>query len=93
MGGLGSILIELSQAIPGRYSVPLKYIVRENDLPDPTPNANFLEDYIMNAHLTRKAFTINAAEVHTCIVNFITHNDEAGSIIKIFEGKRNRRKD
>ena len=64
-------------AIPGLDGVPLKYIKQDNELPDVTPNADFLDDYIMNAPLTLQAFTIDAAEVHTFIVNFITQNDEA----------------
>ena len=72
--------------------MPLKYIVRTNELPDPTPKANFLDDYIMNAPLPGKAITIDDAEVHTFIVNFITQNDEANSIIKNFEDERNGRK-
>ena len=79
--------------IPGRDGVPLKYIVHDNELPDAMPNIDFLDDYIMNAPLTGQAFTIDDAEVHTFILNFITQNDEAKSIIKIFENKRNGRKD
>ena len=77
------------RAIPGRDGVPLKYIVRENDLPDKRPNVNFLDDYIMNAPLTGQVFTIDASEVHTFIVNFITQNEKAESIIKIFENEGN----
>ena len=47
----------------------------------------------MNAPLTGQSFTIDAVEVHTFIVNFITKNDKAKSIIKIFENERNGRKD
>ena len=47
----------------------------------------------MNAPLTGQLFTIDAAEVHTFIVNFITQNNEVESIIKIFENKRNDRND
>ena len=71
-------------AIPVRDGFPLKYIVHDNELPDVTPNVDFLDDYIMNAPLTGQAFTIDIAEVHTFIVNFITQNDEAESIINIF---------
>ena len=71
----------------------MKNIVRENDLPDKRPNVNFLDDYIMNAPLTGQEFTIDASEVHTFIVNFITLNNEAKSIIKIFENERSGRKD
>ena len=47
----------------------------------------------MIAPLTGQAFTIDAAEVHTFIVNFITQNVKAESIIKIFENERNGHKD
>ena len=80
-------------AIPGGDGVPLKYIVRDNELPDATPNVDFLDDLIMNAPLTGQAFTIDAAEVHTFIVNFITQNYKAESIIKISENERNGLKD
>ena len=72
--------------------MPLKYIVGANKPPDPTPNVNFFDDYIMNAPLAGQAFTIDAVEVHTYIVNFITQKDEAESIIKIFWGKQKRTK-
>ena len=80
-------------AIPGRDGVPIKYIVRNNELPDATPNVEFINDYIMNVPLTGQAFTIDAAEVHTFIVNFITQNYKAESIIKISENERNGLKD
>ena len=86
-------LLNYFRAIPGRDGVPLKYIVRANKLPDTTSNSNFLDDYIMNAPLTEQAFTIDAEEVHTLIVNLITQNDEAESIIKIFEDERSGQKD
>ena len=75
------------RAIPGRDGAPLKYIVRKNDIPDKRPNVDFLDDYIMNAPLTGKSFTIDASEGHTFIVNFITQNAEDKSIINIFEMK------
>ena len=73
------------RAIPVQDGVPLKCIVRNNEMPDAIPNVDFLDDYIINAPLTGQAFTIDAAEVHTFIVNFINQNDESKSIIKIFE--------
>ena len=48
-------------AITGQDGVPIKYIVRDNDLPDITPNVDFLDDYIINAPLTGQAFMIYAA--------------------------------
>ena len=64
-------LDQLFEGIPGRYGVPLKYIIRENYLPDLTPNKNFLDEYVNNATLIVEAFTIDATEVHTFIVNLI----------------------
>ena len=59
------------RAIPGRDSVPSKYIIRANDLLDHTPNKDFLDDYVNNTTLMGESFTIDAAEVHTFIVNLI----------------------
>ena len=36
------------RSIPRREDVPLKYIIRENDLPDLTPNKDFLGGYVNN---------------------------------------------
>ena len=36
--------INYLRAIPGRDGVPLKYIIRANDLPDLIPNKDFLDD-------------------------------------------------
>ena len=36
-------------AMLGREVVPLKYICRENDIPNLVPNAYFLDDYINTA--------------------------------------------
>ena len=73
------------RAIPGRDGVPLKYIIRENDLPDHTPNKDFLDDYVNNATLMGELFTIDEAEVHTLIVNLISQNEEPESVIKVHE--------
>ena len=81
------------RAIPGRDGVPLKYIIRSNDLPDLTPNKDFLDDYINNATLMGEAFTIDAAEVHTFIFNLIDQNEEAEPVIKVHEDERDGRKD
>ena len=51
--------INYLREIPGRDGVPLKFI-RANDLPDLTPNKDFLDDYVNNATLTDEAFTIDA---------------------------------
>ena len=71
--------------ISGRDGVPFKYIIRANDLPYLTPKKDFLDDYVNNSTLMGEAFTINAAEVNTLIVNLIAHNEEAESVIKVHE--------
>jgi hypothetical protein len=81
------------RAIPGRDGIPLLYITRKNDLPDPTPNPNFLDDYVMNANLTGQSFSIDAATVHTLIVHLTSGNQQAESVIKVHENERNGRLD
>ena len=76
MEGLGSILSQLPQGNYLKRRCPFYDIVCKNDLPDKKPDVNFLDDYIMNAPLTGKAFTIDASEVHTSIVNFITKKQQ-----------------
>jgi hypothetical protein len=55
----------------------LKYIRRENEAPDPTPNADFLDDYVNMAPLNGEAFAIDVADVHTYLVNFVAGNETA----------------
>ena len=66
--------INYVRSIPGKDGGPLKYIIRANDLPDITPNKDFLEDCVNNATLMGEAFTIDAAEVHTFIFKIIAQN-------------------
>ena len=79
------------RAIPGRNGVPLKYVIREQDEPDPTENPDFLDDYVAMAPLQGEAFVSDAAEVHTLLVNLITGNTEAESLIKINHGRNGRK--
>ena len=81
------------RAIPGRDVVPLKYIIRDNYFLNLTPNKDFLDDYVNNASLQGRSFTIDSAEVHTFIVDLISQNEEAESVIKIQEEEINGRKD
>jgi hypothetical protein len=81
------------RAIPGRNGVPLQYVIRSNEQPDPTPNEDFLDDYIKNAPLDGEAFIIDSNEVHTHLINMIAHNNEAESITKVHEKERNGRND
>lgn len=86
-------LLNYLRHIPGRDGVPLKYICRANDAPDPTPNPDFIDDYVSMAPLRGEAFVIDAAEVHTLIVNFITGNETAEVKIKEHEDENNGRLD
>ena len=81
------------RAVPGRDDAPLKYIIRENDLPDHTPGKEFFYDYVKNTTLMGESFTINAAEEHTFIINLIAQNEEVESVIKLYEDERDKRKD
>ena len=81
------------RTIPGRDGVPLLYITRENEQSDPTPQSDYLDEYINNAPLQGNAFVSDAAQVHVYIVNMIAGNEEAESVIKVFETERNGRKD
>ena len=81
------------RAIPGRDGVPLKYVIRKYDAPDPTPNADFLDDYVANAPLHGPAFVTDSALVHTLLVNLINQNTEAEALIKVHEHERDGRKD
>ena len=79
------------RSIPGKDGVPLKYICRDNDMPDPTPHVDFLEDYVAMAPLTGEAYAVDVAEVHTYLVNFIAGNTTAESKIQMhaneFDGR------
>ena len=85
--------INYVREIPGRDGVPLKYIIRANDLPDLTQNKDFLDEYVNNSTLMGEAFTIDASEVHTFIFNLIAQNEEAESVIKVHEDERDGGKD
>ena len=70
--------------LPGRDGVPLSYVVRENDSPDPTPHVDFLDDYVVMAPLTGETFSVDAKEVHTYLVKFIMRNNVAESKIQSY---------
>ena len=56
------------------YSSHLSYIVCNAHEPDPTPHADFLNDYVAMAPLDGDAFVTDAAEVHTYLVSFTSRN-------------------
>jgi hypothetical protein len=68
--------------IPGRDGVPLKYICREKDEADATPNEDFLDDYVAMAPLDGESYAIDTIQVHTILVNFVSGNDTAEAKIQ-----------
>ena len=62
------------RTITGRYDYPLKYICKKRDAPDPTPNPDFIYDYVSMALLYDEAFIIDSSEVLTLIMSFIAGN-------------------
>ena len=70
------------RSISGRDGVPLKYICREKDEADPTPNDDFLDDYVMMAPLQGDSYAIDTVQVHTFLVNFVSGNDTAEAKIQ-----------
>ena len=86
--------INYLRTIPGRDGVPLNYVIRSNEQPDPTPRDDFIDEYVQMAPIERgEAYRIDAAEVHTLLVKFITGNETAEMRIKAHEAKRDGRID
>ena len=77
---------------PGRIGVPLSYVIREDDLPNPAPNPEFLDDYILNAPLTGSDYLQDRRAVHTKLVAMIATNPDAEALIKLNEKDANGRK-
>ena len=70
--------INFLRAIPGRNGVPLSYVCRDDDeAAYHDPELDFIENYILQAPVWGAAFKIDAAEVHTYLVNFTSGNSVA----------------
>lgn len=70
-------LVGYLRTLPGRDGVPLAYIIRANEMPDPAPLGDFLDEYVMNAPLNGEAYAIDNAQVATLIKSFLVGNTEA----------------
>jgi hypothetical protein len=82
------------RTIPGRDGVPPKYSwCRDNEMPDPTPNTDFIDDYVNMALLEGKVYAIDSADVHTYIVNFVAGNETAETIIQSYGDQDDGRQD
>ena len=62
------------RAIPGRNEAPLSYICRPTNVQAKTVYDDFIDEYAEKATLVGHAFTTDAAEVHTYIVNSTSGN-------------------
>ena len=60
------------RAIPGRNDVPLSYVIRDTPTIIQEHYDNYIDEYIDKAPLEGPSFTIDAAEVHTYLVKFIS---------------------
>ena len=65
------VFLNFLKALPGRHGHPLQYICQPNDQPTLVQGVDILDDYVNRAPLYGEAYEIDAAEVHTYIVNFI----------------------
>ena len=73
--------IDYLSQLPGRNGVPLKYVVRDNDLPDPTPNADFLQEYVNMAPLQGDGYIEDAKSVLTLLNKYIVGNEMAEATV------------
>jgi hypothetical protein len=71
----------------------LKYVCKTRELADPTPNIDFIDNYVSMTPLHGEAFTIDAADVHTYLVNFVAGNETAEAKIQAYEAHNNGRLD
>jgi hypothetical protein len=86
--------INFLRAIPGRNGVPLKYVVRDHVTPPPGATyTDFIDEYVDNAPLNGPAFNVDAADVHTYIVKFMSGNATAESKLLPITGEQNGRRD
>lgn len=69
-------------AYVGRDGVPLSYVIRDNEAPDPTPQTDFLDEYINMAPLQGEAYTADNKQVLTLLSKYIVGNIEAESAVQ-----------
>lgn len=84
-------LVGYLRALPGRDGVPLSYIIRRNDDPDPTPRTDFLDEYVANAPFDGEAYNVDNVEVATLIKSFLVGNTEAETKIQTLDDPTNGR--
>jgi hypothetical protein len=67
-------------------SIPGQDVCRDDELADPTPNTDFLDNYVNMAPLEGEAFAIDSTDVRTYIVNFVAGNETAEAKLQAHEG-------
>ena len=75
-------LVNFLNQLPGRDGVPLSYVIRDNDLADPTPRPNFLDMYVYNAPLMGEAYGLDSVRVANVIQSLIVGNTQAEAKIQ-----------
>ena len=71
----------------------MSYVIRPNIEPLIRVNTQFLDDYVDQAPLTGKVFALDASDIHTYIVSFITENTTAENKIMPYLLENNGRRD
>ena len=66
--------------IPGNNGVPLKYVIRTNEVPDPMPQPDYLDEYINAAPLMGPTYIRDNQKVYTLFQALISH-EQALSVI------------
>lgn len=82
------VFVNYLRTLPGRNGVPLSYIVRDNDDPDPISRSSFLDEYVAMSPLQGPAYIEDAGVVHTLLASLISGNDTATAIMKELESMR-----
>ena len=88
-----STFVNFLRSTPGRGGTPLSYTIRHSDTPDPTKNADFLDNYLVTTPLTSHSFIADVFELHTYIVSFTAGNSTTEAKMKPHDHQNNGRLD
>lgn len=80
-------LINYMRRIPGATGIPLSYVVRADENPDPTPHTNFLDDYVSMAPHNGATWEEDNASVYVLIYDLVSgHTRARGAIAALALG-------
>ena len=86
------MFVHYLQRIPGANGIPLSYVIQEDPNRDPTPHANFLDDYVSMARHNGQVFDEDAETVYTKIFDLVSgHTRARGAIMALGSQNRNGR--